>query len=85
MKLEDNIKYDDIIFADKCGCINCRRIFSPDKIITSLFDDALNTDIAVCPFCDEATVVGDLNGLLNDDSLKALYKNNSDYYKKTNN
>lgn len=82
MKLEDNIKYDDIIFADKCGCINCRRIFSPDKIITSLFDDALNTDIAVCPFCDEATVVGDLDGRLNHEYLNDLNQNNSDYYKK---
>jgi hypothetical protein len=82
MSLKNNIKYDDLIFIDKCGCHNCRKIFSPDKITTCVFDDAFNTDIAVCPFCDCATVVGDINGTLNDQSLKNLHDNNSNYYQK---
>lgn len=84
MRLEDNMKYDDIVFGEKCGCYSCKKIFSPDKITTSLFDDALEADVAVCPYCEEATVVGDLNGELNEDNLKALHdkENNDGYYKK---
>lgn len=84
MKLEDNVKYDDIIFGEKCGCYNCKKIFSPDQITTSTFDDGLEAEVAVCPYCDEATVVGDLDGELTPKNLDALHdkENSSDYYKK---
>jgi hypothetical protein len=86
MTLQDNIKYDDIVFGDKCGCYSCRKIFSPDQIEVTTYEETLDSEIAVCPFCDEATVVGDLNHDLDNKSLDDLSKSElgSSYYRSIN-
>lgn len=86
MKIQDNVKYDDIIFGDKCGCYSCKRIFSTSQIKLTVYDDAVETEIAVCPYCDETTVVGDLNNALDNQTLMDISKDafGSSYYRHLN-
>jgi hypothetical protein len=72
-------KADDIMFLNTCGCYSCLKIFSPSFITETTLDDATNEEIAVCPFCNKATVVSNHSDSIDDKTLKDIQMNNVIY------
>lgn len=66
-------KYDDLSFLEKCGCYSCRKIFSTNLINETTSDD-LYDEVAICPFCDNATVIGDSDQIISENKLNEVKK-----------
>ena len=68
----------DIRNSTLCGCFNCLKIFSPDKIIEWLEEDPKcprgSGKTAICPFCGIDTVLPDniIGTELNKELLKKM-------------
>lgn len=56
---------EDIVKSDHCGCFNCLKIFTPDKIQKWIDPDRKQNDgeTALCPACKVDCVVGSFSGI----------------------
>lgn len=66
-------KYDQLSFLDKCGCYNCRKIFST-SLITETTNDDVDVEVAICPFCDQPTVIADTENNITEVTLDEIKK-----------
>jgi hypothetical protein len=52
----------ELMESEKCGCFFCLEIFSPSEITTWELDDNDVESVAVCPYCQADSVLGDRSG-----------------------
>lgn len=50
--------FREVTSSASCGCLSCARIFAPTTIVEWV--EHCNT--AVCPYCEEKTVIGSASG-----------------------
>ena len=61
--------------SQKCGCMSCCRIYSPDVVEGGIKETKGNEYTALCPYCFCDSLVGDASGLeINEEILIALNK-----------
>jgi hypothetical protein len=60
----------DIERSSLCGCFYCKDIFTPNRIVVWVDNDAT----ALCPTCGIDSVIGDASGLqIKKSSLEAMH------------
>ena len=66
---------EEIQRSQKCGCLACCKVFSPDIVEDAIREEEDNEYTALCPYCNCDALIGDASGMeISVEILKALNK-----------